>query len=153
VGVEPLDQKWRDEVRVCVEESGSRRARLWSLEVKTLINRSNVRECFFQAVSNSSWANFGYLVADEIEEKAEAELQMLTSAHGIGLIRLSKDDLSESEIVFPAKERQVVDWESANRLAEANPDFRGFLKLVRQFYQTGDIKPADWPEPSVDGKA
>jgi hypothetical protein len=30
-------------------------------------NRSNVRECFFQAVSNSSWANFGYLVAAEIE--------------------------------------------------------------------------------------
>lgn len=40
---------------------------LWSFEVKLLINRSNVRQCFFLSVSNSSWSNFSYLVDAEIE--------------------------------------------------------------------------------------
>lgn len=49
------------EVRDCVKQYSDKRTKLWSFEVKLLINRSNVRECFFQVVSNSSWANFGYL--------------------------------------------------------------------------------------------
>ena len=46
-----------------MNQYSDKRTKLWSFEAKLLINRSNVRECFFQAVSNSSWANFGYLVA------------------------------------------------------------------------------------------
>ncbi len=44
------------------------------------------------AVSNSSWAHFGYLVATEINEDkqrgVERELQMLCALHGIGVILL-----------------------------------------------------------------
>jgi hypothetical protein len=58
VALEDLTNGWTKEVRDCVSEVGARKFRLWSLEVKLLLNRSNVREAYFQAVSNSSWANF-----------------------------------------------------------------------------------------------
>ncbi len=40
--------------------------RLFSFELKKSVGRGNYRESFFQAVSNSSWAHEGYLVAAEI---------------------------------------------------------------------------------------
>lgn len=67
VGMEDLGAEWHQEVRDCVNQHADKRTKLWSFEAKLLINRSNVRECYFQAVSNSSWANLGYLVACEIE--------------------------------------------------------------------------------------
>lgn len=59
VGLEDLGVEWQQEVRDCVKEYFEKRTKLWSLEAKLLFNRSNIRECFFQPVSNSSWANFG----------------------------------------------------------------------------------------------
>ena len=70
VGVEDLSSGWHREIKECVQHYGDNKTKLWSFEVKILINRSNVREVFFQTVSNSSWANFGYLVATEISEDA-----------------------------------------------------------------------------------
>ena len=109
------------------------------------MNRSNVREVFFQAVSNSSWANLGYLVGAEFEGRDTIrELRILASLHGIGVILLNTDNPTESEILIPAKERSDVDWNTANRLVEENSDFRQYIKLVRQFYQTNDPRPKDW---------
>jgi hypothetical protein len=108
-----------------------------------------VREAFFQTVSNSSWANFGYLVASEIEgEETERELRMLSSLHGIGIIRLDTDEPVESTIVIPARERAEIDWSNCNRLAEENADFHKVLELVRQFHQTGDPRERDWDVPA-----
>jgi hypothetical protein len=151
VGIENLAEEWDQEVRDCVGVSSAKRSRLWSFEVKLLINRSNLRECFFQAVSNSSWANLGYLVAGEITGKGTlTELRMLSVAHGIGFIELDYDNPNESQISIPAVERSEVNWDAANRLARENSDFKSFLKLVKQFYQIGEIKPNDWPEPTDD---
>ncbi len=61
VGMENLSSDWHREIKDCVQQYADKKTKLWSFEVKTLVNRSNVREVFFQAVSNSSWANFGYL--------------------------------------------------------------------------------------------
>ena len=56
-------------------------------------NRSHGRECFFHTVANSSWANFGYLVAAEIEgDKTLKALRMLADAHGIGVIEQGVDN-------------------------------------------------------------
>src|SRR5882757_4283387 len=63
VGIENLAAGLNPEVMAAIKESSERKVRLWSLEVKILINRSNVRETYYQAVSNSSWANLGYLAA------------------------------------------------------------------------------------------
>jgi hypothetical protein len=139
---------WHQEVKDCVNQYSDKRTKLWSFEVKLLINRSNVRECFFQSVSNSSWANFGYLVAAEIEgQDTLKELRMLFAAHGIGLIKLDADNPSESQVLIPARERGEIDWDTANRLATENKDFLEYVKLVKQFYQTGEARLADWDVP------
>ena len=134
--------QWCDEIKNCVNQYPSKRTKLWSFEVKKLINRSNVRESFFQAVSNSSWANFGYLVASEINSNADKELRILSSSHGIGVIRLDAENPLESQIIIPARERNDIDWNTANRLAEQNPDFRGYIENVRAFCE-GSVEDMD----------
>ncbi|MDN6516194.1 MAG: hypothetical protein L0K50_09655, partial [Lacticaseibacillus paracasei] len=113
VALQPLDKGWHSVVQNCVRHSEGRLTRLWSFEVKRQLNRSNVRESFFQAVSNSSWANFGYLVATEINEDkqrgVEKELQMLCALHGIGVILLNPQDPSNSQTLIPARERASID--------------------------------------------
>lgn len=151
VGMEDLSSDWHEEIKNCVKQYADKKTRLWSFEVKILINRSNVREVFFQAVSNSSWANFSYLVASEIiGADSLKELRMLASLHGVGLIQLDVNNPAESQIIIPAKERLEIDWDNANRLANENRDFIDYIKLVRQFYQTGDIKGTEWDIPKDD---
>ena len=128
VGLQVIGEDWDREVQECVAKNFDKRTKLWAFEVKLLVNSSNVRECFFQTVSNSSWANFGYLVAAEIEgDKTLKELRMLAAAHGIGVIQLD-----------------TIGWEMVNRLATENKDFMEYITLVKHFYQTGVLKPADW---------
>lgn len=144
VGLQDLGADWDQAVRDCVHQRFDKRTKLWSFEVKMLINRSNVRESFFQAVSNSSWSDVGYLVAEQINGEAIRELRMLSAAHGIGVIRLNKEDPSESDVLLPARQRQGIDWDSANRLATENKDFMEYVELVKQFYQIGKARPSDW---------
>jgi hypothetical protein len=90
----------------------------------------------------------GYLVAKEVQDDTMKELRILSAAHGIGLIRLNiedtSQDTSESEILIPARERSSVDWDACNRLAKENADFMHFIKLVRQFHQTRELRAVDW---------
>jgi hypothetical protein len=145
VGMENLSQDWNREIIDCVKQYADKKTKLYSFEVKILINRSNIREAFFQAVSNSSWANLGYLVANELSgDETIKELRILSSLHGIGFILLDNENVSESQILIPAKEKLEIDWNTANRLAEENKDFLKYIKLVRKFYQTGDVHDKEW---------
>ncbi|OCW58434.1 HrgA protein [Hoeflea olei] len=140
VGMEDLTNGLNNEVVLAMRESREKRVRLWSFEVKLLINRSNAREAYYQAVSNCSWSNMGYLVAGEIEgPDTLKELRILYAMHGIGLIKLDPKTPSESQIVIPARERIELEWGMCSRLAEENKDYRMFMKRVRQFFQTGDL--------------
>lgn len=85
VAMQTVDFRWNKVVR----QSSGQRARLWSFEVKTELTVSNVRKSFFQAVSNSSWADEGYLVAADIPDKVLQELRMLSPAYHIGARRNS----------------------------------------------------------------
>ena len=138
VGFEYMSKDWNDEIKHCVKVSGDKRAKLWSFEVKLLVNRSNVREAFFQTVSNSSWANFGYLVASELDNNALNELKILSGLHGIGFILLDTKSPTESKILIHAREKVDIDWNTANRIASTNPDFKNYIKTVREFYQSGN---------------
>lgn len=145
VGMEDLTRDWQNEVKQLVSEASGQKARMWSFEVKLLLNRSNVRAAYFQAVSNSSWANFGYLVAPTIQgAETIRELRMLSALHGIGVIKLDPDNPPESQVLIPARERGTVDWANCSRLADENADFREIIALVRQFHQTGDPRTKDW---------
>ena len=151
VGMENLTSEWSNEILSVVESYADKRTKLWSFEVKRILNRSNIREAFFQAVSNSSWANYGYLVVSEIEgSDTLKELRMLFGLHGIGLIELDLDDPAESQILIPARERAEVDWATCDRLCRENKDFLTFIKLVRQFHQTKDPRRRDWDVPQLE---
>jgi hypothetical protein len=146
VALENLTRDWDRDIRDCVRELAAPKARLWSFEVKKLLNRASVREAYFQAVSNSSWAHYGYLVAGRIEgADTLKELRMLYGLHGIGIIQLDlENDLMDSQVLIPARFRAEVDWNTVNRLCEENTDFRQFVKMVRQFHQTDDVPMAGW---------
>lgn len=132
-------------IQDCVKQGAGQRARLWSFEVKKELSRSNARNSFFQAVSNSSWANEGYLVATKISDNAtEKELRMLSALHGIGVILLNIENPTESDMILPSKSRPEVDWESVNRILQENDDFKDYIDLVSTYYQTGKIKAGDW---------
>ncbi len=111
--------------------------KLWSFEVKKRLSLGNTREAFFQTVSNSSWANFSYLVAVSIDEAAKEELEILCPSHRVGLIRLDDEDPNESEILIPAEEKPSLDWAIINRLAVENSDFRTFLDALSTLHTTG----------------
>ena len=63
--------------------------KLSSYEIKKEINSdSELKKAFFQAVSNSSWANYGYLVAFEFSDSLNEEMERLNQSFGIGIIEL-----------------------------------------------------------------
>lgn len=145
VTMQPLDKHWNELVKSCVKNGSGQNVRLWSFEVKKELNSSNIRSSFFQAVSNSSWANEGYLVATSISTSdVEDELRMLSALHGIGVILLTPENPTESEILLPARRRTEVDWQSINRIVNENSDFKNFIELVSIYYQTGRIRSQDW---------
>lgn len=133
--------QWQKEVYDLSKETGNISFRLFSFELKRELSFTNLREGFFQAVSNSSWANEGYLVAAEIsnDEKFLNELSRLSSSFGIGVIKLNLDNPSLSEIIFPAKYRENLDWETINKLTEMNKDFKEFIIRITGDFKIGNI--------------
>jgi len=116
--------------------------KLYSFELKVTLNFSNLRQSFFQAVSNSSWANEGYLVTLNLDDDPTLrdEIRRLNNAFGIGLIKLNHENIFESEILFPSKINPEIDWDTVNRLANENSDFTDFLKLITEDCKLGKVK-------------
>lgn len=117
-------------------------AQIFSFELKKEIDFNNLRECFFQAVSNSTWANEGYLVAVKFSDESEFtdEMQRLNNAFGIGFLKLNVEHIEQSEILLPAKTREKIDWETVNRLVEENNDFSDFVKHVVQDITVSNVR-------------
>lgn len=132
---------WKDEVVEFSSLIGNTSVRLFSFELKRQLNFGNLREAFFQAVSNSTWANEGYLVAAEVarDDDFRSELERLSSSFGVGVIELDITDPDSTEILFPARTRESVDWETINKMT-LNPDFRDFLKRIKIDFQSREIR-------------
>ncbi len=47
----------------------------------------------------------------------------------IGVIKLNSEDVSQSEIILPARERTDLDWTTIDRLIADNVDFEEFFYL------------------------
>ncbi|MEY4875848.1 MAG: hypothetical protein RL708_997 [Bacteroidota bacterium] len=116
--------------------------KLFSFELKINLNFGNLRENYFQAVSNSSWANEAYLVVLNIDDDPtfKDEVRRLNNAFGIGIIKLNAENVFESEILFPSKINAEIDWDTVNRLANENLDFANFLKLITEDCKLGKVK-------------
>lgn len=107
--------------------------RIYSFEMKVNINSSNLREYYFQAVSNSSWANEGYLVAPEIvgDDEFFSELSLLNNAFGIGVIKLNIDIPEQSEILFYSKKKNDLDINMLDKLISINRNVKDvFDKII-----------------------
>lgn len=104
---------------------------LFSFELKIRLDWSNYKESYFQAVSNSSWANQGYLVVFErIDDELLKELGRLNNSFGIGVIDLSLDDEID-KVVLESKEREI-DFETLDMLVEKNEDFKEFIQSINK---------------------
>jgi uncharacterized protein len=106
---------------------------LFSFELKLSLTVGNLRSSYFQAVSNSSWANEGYLVTLNIKDEDRDffnEITLLNNAFGIGIIQLNIEDICNSQILLPARFRENLDWLIINKLVENNPDFKEFIEDV-----------------------
>ena len=100
---------------------------LYSFELKCSIqNDHELKEAFFQALSNSSWANYGYLVAFEIKDDLLEEMERLNRAFGIGIISLSPYS-TDTRILFAARKNEV-DYFTIDKLCRINEDFKRFME-------------------------
>ena len=109
--------------------------KIYSFEIKKELNFSNYKESFFQAVSNSSWANEGYLVAAQILPDGQfmESLKKLSQSFGIGIIELNRHNVKQSKIVSPAKFKEMMDYSVVDELANKNANFSQFLKTITDF--------------------
>jgi hypothetical protein len=105
--------------------------KLSSYELKREINSdSELKKAFFQAVSNSSWANYGYLVAFEFSDSLTEEIERLNQSFGIGVIELDANPY-QSKILFPAKYRDL-DFKTIDKLCRINKDFERFIEQTEK---------------------
>ena len=128
-----------------VEKQGlisSKVTQFFSFELKLKIDKSNLTECYFQAVSNSSWANFGYLVVGDLDKDKNfiSNLIRLNSGYGIGVIHLNINEPEKSEIIVSAREREEVDINFMNYLSVLNEDFYGFIKDSKKIISSKKIE-------------
>lgn len=103
--------------------------KLSSYEIKKEINSdSELKKAFFQAVSNSSWSNYGYLVAFEFSDSLSDEMERLNQSFGIGIIELNSNPY-KSKILFPATYRDL-DFKTIDKLCRMNSEFETFIEQV-----------------------
>ncbi|EEP7571820.1 HrgA protein [Campylobacter jejuni] len=131
----PYDD-YEKETITLLEDIKQNSYKLFSFELKIALNFSNLKECYFQAVSNSSWANEGYLVVlQEIDSEVLSELRRLNQSFGIGVIKLEKD-ISNSQILISAKEKEL-DIQTLNMLINKNPNFKEFIDDINKQIKVG----------------
>ncbi len=105
--------------------------KLTSYEIKKEINTDyELKKCYFQAVSNSSWANYGYLVALEIDDRLKDEMERLNQSFGIGIIEL-KSNPYESKILFQSKFKEL-DFKTIDKLCKVNKKYESFIEIIEK---------------------
>ncbi|GAA7862979.1 COG2958 family protein [Helicobacter pylori] len=134
VGVRFLHAEWSNENLIAFSKKfDTLPVKLVSFELKKEISVHNCRECYFQAISNSS--NEGYLVGRHIDTHNPQLMDLLKRLHasfGIGMIDLRTDE-DKSAILLNAKYKEKIDYTVALELSEKNPKFSGFLKSVADY--------------------
>ncbi|BBI22981.1 hypothetical protein HPATCC43504_01046 [Helicobacter pylori] len=131
VGVRFLHAEWSNENLIAFSKKfDTLPVKLVSFELKKEISVHNCRECYFQAISNSS--NEGYLVGRHIDTHNPQLMDLLKRLHasfGIGVIDLRTDE-DKSAILLNAKYKEKIDYTVALELSAKNEKFSGFLKSV-----------------------
>ncbi|MGL2445405.1 HTH domain-containing protein [Helicobacter pylori] len=140
VGVYFPYNKYKKETLKFLHHTGQEKHKLFSFELKKELGFYNLKKSYFQAVSNSTWANEGYLVVfgikDEDKDEVLDELKRLNQSFGIGVIKL-EPEISNSKILLPAKEREI-DIPTLNMLVKQSPeDFKPFMEKINKQIEKG----------------
>ncbi|OCX51298.1 hypothetical protein BEL04_14795 [Mucilaginibacter sp. PPCGB 2223] len=102
-----------------------------SYEIKKEINNDgDLKKAFFQAVSNSSWANYGYLVAFEFGSSLMSEIERLNQSFGIGVIQLRANPY-KSTVLYQPRYRDL-DFATIDKLCQINKDFEKFIEQIEK---------------------
>ncbi|WP_443947399.1 hypothetical protein ACJVDH_09845 [Pedobacter sp. AW1-32] len=110
---------------------------LSSFELKREINTdSDLKRAFFQAVSNSSWANYGYLVAFDFNSALQEEMARLNQSFGIGIIKLAANPY-QSKVLYQAELREL-DFNTIDKLCKINKEFEKFIEQVEKLMTAED---------------
>ena len=119
-----------------------------SYELKREINSdSELKKAFFQAVSNSSWANYGYLVAFEFSDSLNEEMARLNQSFGIGIIELNANPY-QSKILYPSVFRNL-DFKTVDKLCKMNKKFEKFIEQTEKL-MTASEKYVSGAEKELD---
>jgi len=137
----PMEQ-WESDVFDVVNFTGNQPVKIFSYELKKTLDFNNLRESYFQAVSNSSWANEGYLVTSEIDRSDEfmSEIRRLSNSFGIGLILLDTNNPDDSEILLDARQKDILDIEMMNKISQINSNFKEFLMRIKIDLNSKEIR-------------
>lgn len=135
VGINPIIFSFNELFQQEIQKQGTfsnKVAEFYSFELKIKVDKSNITEAYFQAVSNSSWANYGYLVVEDYENNLLFldNLSRLNNAYGIGLIKLNTKDPTKSEIIISARYNENVDINFMNFLSTYNKDYYNFIREI-----------------------
>lgn len=68
------------------------------------------------------------------------ELKRLSTSFGIGIIKIDVEDPDSSEILFPAKFKTELDWDTINKLAGENVDFKEFIKRIKNDLSSKEVR-------------
>ncbi len=127
------NMRYQNETLKTIESFHDTKLKFFSFEMKKEITCYTLREYYFQAVSNSSWANEGYLVALKYDDKDDdflEEMRRLNNSFGIGFIQLDATNVEQSSVLVPAKIHDQIDWDMLDRLVEENKDVKNFLESI-----------------------
>ncbi len=118
------------------------RVRIYSFELKKKIDSDyQLKQYYFQALSNSSWANYGYLVAFDINDNIDEEMSRLNNAFGIGIIHMQAQS-NETKVLYPAREKSL-DFNTIGKLSNLNPDFRNFITKLSKYMHASNAYAPD----------
>lgn len=108
-----------------------------SYEIKKEINTDfELKKTFFQAVSNSSWANYGYLVAFNISNSLDEEMERLNQSFGIGIIELNANPY-KSKILYPSRYKEL-DFKTIDKLCKINSAFEQLIGQTEKLLTASD---------------
>lgn len=132
---------------------------LTSTELKVSLTFGNFRQCFFQCVSNSKWANEAHLVVAQkiTDSKLVDSLRKLGASFGVSIIsfELNESDLNEMpsaevikskarserddilakygksvNVIYSAMSSYQLDWDHIEDVRGINTDFNNVFKWV-----------------------
>ena len=113
---------------------------IYAYELKLKLTLGSLTEYYFQALSNSGWANEAWLAAMEIDENdidLMEEIKRLNQSFGVGIIKLDYDNPEDSQILFSAKKRNYLDIDTMHKLCY-NRQFQDFINDVNEILEAKD---------------